>query len=63
MELRAIESLAALALLALGACADTDTVPRVGIDQDISATHRADGPTVFGLGQQSAAPWSAWRMP
>ena len=63
MKFRAEKLLAALTLLALAGCADTDVAPRIGIDQDIFATHEADGPTVFDLGQQSAAPWHASRMP
>jgi hypothetical protein len=63
MNLRAEKLLATLTLLVLAGCADTDVAPRIGIDQDILATHRADGPTVFDLGQQSAAPWRASRMP
>lgn len=63
MRLHATGSLAALTLLALAGCADGDTVPRAGIDQDISATHDADGPSLFSWGERSTLPWNAFRNP
>ncbi|HTS92344.1 MAG TPA: hypothetical protein VMG55_10115 [Stellaceae bacterium] len=59
MTRRTAKMLAALAFLALGACADTDVPPSVGIDQDVSASLRSGGSTLFGIGQQSSAPWRA----
>lgn len=63
MRPRAEFLLTPLALFVLVSCADTDVPPRIGIDQDISATHTADGPTVFDLSQRSVGPWRASIMP
>ena len=63
MKCHSAKLLAALALLALGACADFDIPPSAGIDQDVSASLRGGGATVFDLGQQSSAPWRASRIP
>ncbi|HMK68050.1 MAG TPA: hypothetical protein VEC75_03100 [Stellaceae bacterium] len=63
MTRKSASVLAALALLALGACADTDVPQSVGIDQDVNASLRGGGSTLFGIGQQSSAPWRASREP
>ncbi len=44
--------------LMLAACAsdDAQTTDR-GIDQDITATHDAGGPTARNIGQRDFAPW------
>jgi len=49
-------SVVALAVLALGACAEDSQTTERGIDQDITATHRAGAPTIDNLGQ-NFAPW------
>jgi len=47
---------AASALLGLAACADVDTIPQRGIDQDISATY-SGGSTVQNLGPRGGETW------
>jgi hypothetical protein len=49
-------SVAALATLALAACAEDGQTTERGIDQDITATHGAGAPTIDNLGQ-SFLPW------
>lgn len=63
MKRHSAKLLGALALLALGACADYDIPQSVGIDQDVSASLRSSGATVFDRGQESSAPWRPVRTP
>ena len=51
-----LEISAAAAALGLAACADVDTIPQRGIDQDISATY-AGGSTVQNLGPKGGETW------
>ena len=49
-------SMAALAALALPGCAEDAQTTQRGIDQDITATHRAGAPTIDNLGL-NFLPW------
>lgn len=51
-----LQSLVALAALALAACAKDAPTTQRDIDQDISASHDAGAPTIDNLGD-SFAPW------
>ena len=53
-----LRGMVAVGMLALGGCAgDEGQTTERGIDQDITATHDAGGPTARNIGQRDFAPW------